>query len=536
MADGTDIVKTTNLPSQEPLPKNPISEQERRLDSTPSDSKLSRIPTPVPSSGFSGLFSPPDLPSAVAPDSRVAQMLAAPVSSSSQTPSNHSVVSELLKNLTVNGYPVDFQNGNLNIRLGLDAFPSLNPNSPRSVAQSESSAPSPAGGTPPVAPAPPAPHTEPPPPAPAPAPAPTSAPAPAPAPAPTSAPTSAPAPAPAPAPTSAPTPNTPTVSPSNPSPAPEPSHSANSAPAASKSDSAKSNEDIMVDQVLRNVQRGDGWHPSALASNEEKEAYKKVVSHLTSGTDLYEPSSRNESRSRGEGSGRPDTEALLSTRQGSMESGGEYRDRKKILKNIGEEGREAVRAGDSTFFGKGLIPIYFSRADKARKVLMFVEVSHTEVIEGAVGNERKGELPEDSGYYMASVDSPHPWQVSLKQNDGAYEYQVESKSNVYKSFENYEKFAVTGLGSWQSASEGFIFLSGTVEELTVQQLTIEGPKDDIGERVTFSGDDQTKFTVPIAYIFKTVSGGTNVRQLQFQDLTMIDTCIKGKVAVIPMTS
>lgn len=126
----------------------------------------------------------------------------------------------------------------------------------------------------------------------------------------------------------------------------------------------------------------------------------------------------------------------------------------------------------------------------------------------------------------------HPWKVYLRiNNDGNYEYKIEYSSKIYNGFSSYAITEITGLDEWTSASNGFLYLEATVETLSISKAEIKGPSETIGDRITFSEDNQSKFTVPIAYIYDDEAGAKKIRQLAFHNFTIANMCIDGKPAI-----
>ena len=137
------------------------------------------------------------------------------------------------------------------------------------------------------------------------------------------------------------------------------------------------------------------------------------------------------------------------------------------------------------------------------------------------------DLSLDGGGTASAAISAHPFQVRLETNDeGATLYRVELNSNLYTGLANYNKLNITGLDFPNTASTGFLSLFGVVINGVVTEAQIVGPIDIPSDRIDIVDGEQSSFNYQIAYIFK--DGETLlVRQLCFQDLTLIDTCVSG---------
>ena len=220
----------------------------------------------------------------------------------------------------------------------------------------------------------------------------------------------------------------------------------------------------------------------------------------------------------------------MSKRRQEGESRKEHKERKELILGFDQQAQEALRNGDTTLLGKGYVPVLFSRADDKRKVLLRLDVTHSAVIEGAQSNERQGTLPSEDAYYLGGGGGDsgfHPFQVRLETDDeGAPLYRVELNSNLYTGLANYNKLNITGLDFPNTASTGFLSLFGVVINGVVTEAQIVGPIDIPSDRIDIVDGEQSSFNYQIAYIFK--DGETLlVRQLCFQDLTLIDTCVSG---------
>lgn len=145
---------------------------------------------------------------------------------------------------------------------------------------------------------------------------------------------------------------------------------------------------------------------------------------------------------------------------------------------------------------------------------------------------------EPSGYSAPSQQQqgafePHPWKVYLKVEDQTTKYKVEYNSNLYTSISSWNNKTVTGLDSWNNISEGFLILSGEVNNGECTKANVD-KQNDVPDRITFGDESQTGFSVQIAYLYQAENNKWIVRQLIFQDLTLVNICSNGKSAIYPM--
>jgi hypothetical protein len=143
------------------------------------------------------------------------------------------------------------------------------------------------------------------------------------------------------------------------------------------------------------------------------------------------------------------------------------------------------------------------------------------------------DLSLDGGGTASAAISAHPFQVRLETNDeGATLYRVELNSNLYTGLANYNKLNITGLDFPNTASTGFLSLFGVVINGVVTEAQIVGPIDIPSDRIDIVDGEQSSFNYQIAYIF--TDGETLlVRQLCFQDLTLVDVCVNGTPCKYP---
>ena len=205
----------------------------------------------------------------------------------------------------------------------------------------------------------------------------------------------------------------------------------------------------------------------------------------------------------------------------------EYKERQEKLEQKKTEDADAIE-GEAilTRESSGPIAVSLNRADGNGKVFAFFRSDNS--IEG------EPTLPK-SEYYVgggSGGDSgPHPFQVRLETNEGGTSFVVESASKLYTGLATYSIQSLTGSFSG-TASQGFLFLSASVSNGSVSSVSIVGPAESVGNRITSASGQQTGFTYPIAYIF--LDGDTfRVRQLCFQDLTLIDICVNGESCRYP---
>ena len=565
MAISEDIVNSTSLPEQEPRQPSPVSEQAARTDPPATPDRTERPPAPTPSSLLAAT-PPVPIPTVQVSDAVVASMLAAPPANLLPRESSiEAVVTDFLKNMTFNGYPTNFQNGNLDVQVPIESL--VLDGAPFSL-------------TPPTAPS--------------------SIP---------SAPVPASEPAPAPASPEVPTPATPGT-PETPPPTPPPPTTPDSGdgPKASKPGEAgffygqehnRRSGESYVDQVGREKREASGQpesepEPDFAYGREENrrkgESYVDQVSRERKGDTASPPPGaasstegvftedrpeeeraaesekknyvgdrrmgdygKKENRREDESHGdqvtrehREDREERKSQRQERKEdedrfdpmskrrqegeSRKEHKERKELILGFDQQAQEALRNGDTTLLGKGYVPVLFSRADDKRKVLLRLDVTHSAVIEGAQSNERQGTLPSEDAYYLGGGGGDsgfHPFQVRLETDDeGAPLYRVELNSNLYTGLANYNKQNITGLNFPSTPSEGFLSLFGVVSNGVVTSASIQGPEAVPSDRIDFVSSQQTSFNYLIAYLFK-AGDSWKVRQLCFQDLTLIDICVNG---------
>ena len=226
--------------------------------------------------------------------------------------------------------------------------------------------------------------------------------------------------------------------------------------------SSQRRDEEMDEMVARRLKADPDYKPSALASNEEKEAYQRVTNPAANpsgftptqltpqlqqqlvasvtlgaagvnwletkgtadwdedknkpkfgleknrlpGETKWEQEDREEEEYRKQKKEyREKVRALEEERPGQRSGEGvrHYTERtnEDRLESMSKEETAAVANGDSSYFYKGFIPILFTRKDGKRKILARLDNTHSAVIEGAVSSERQGTLPPENGYYEA---------------------------------------------------------------------------------------------------------------------------------------
>ena len=129
----------------------------------------------------------------------------------------------------------------------------------------------------------------------------------------------------------------------------------------------------------------------------------------------------------------PESDTVRSVRDGSIkdqldyfktnrrlpgESREEFKERKEEIKELKAAGGldavvDAIKNGDTSYFYKSFIPLYVTRADGNKKILIRLDNSHTTVIEGAESGERAGSLPSEDSYYLGGGgnSTKYPWDI-----------------------------------------------------------------------------------------------------------------------------
>lgn len=365
-----------------------------------------------------------------------------------------------------------------------------------------------------------------------------------------------------------------------------------------KTSSQRRDEEI-DEMVARRLKADPDYKPSALASNEEKEAYQRVTNPAanpsgfsptqltpqlqqqlvasvtlgatgvnwleTKGTEDWdegknkpkfgEEKNRLPGETRSEQEDREEKEyhkqkkeyrekedALEEERPGQRRGEGvrAYTERtnEDRLKDMSEEETAAVANGDSSYFYKGFIPILFTRADGNRKILARLDNTHSVVIEGAVGNERQGTLPEDNGYYLAGGGDtvpPHPWKIDIRTNpDNSVDVKVDLNSRVHKGIGTWDQHTVVGLNSWTSFETGYVVVWATIVDGDIEPpLNIDWAVTN--NRVEADGQNQPTYAeYRIAYLYYDTStdpATPKVLQIAHSNLTVIHGCYNGKPVV-----
>lgn len=136
---------------------------------------------------------------------------------------------------------------------------------------------------------------------------------------------------------------------------------------------------------------------------------------------------------------------------------------------------------------------------------------------------------------QATEFTPHPWKIYLRTENDQTQYKVELNSNLYSSLSNWNNISINGLDFWTSISAGFLILFGIVEDGICTSASIQGPQAVPSDRIEFIDNLQNTFAVQLAYFYQDENNRWIVRQLAFQDLTLIQTCIDGNPSIYPFS-
>jgi hypothetical protein len=206
---------------------------------------------------------------------------------------------------------------------------------------------------------------------------------------------------------------------------------------------------------------------------------------------------------------------MSENRRQEGETKGDWKERKKELKSFESSPAisSAVAHGDATFFSSGYVPVLFTRADGARKILTYVIEDNSSVIEGAAPFEKAGALPPSDSYYIAGGGS----------SDGAFKISIiapVAPSTTYKyrvsqgtiaNGTNGAALPINGLGTDKTASAGKVYIKGTVgSNLEVTGLTVSAGDGDTKE-VVMSGRTQSEMNLVLGTITIT-KGVPSVKQ------------------------
>ena len=129
----------------------------------------------------------------------------------------------------------------------------------------------------------------------------------------------------------------------------------------------------------------------------------------------------------------------------------------------------------------------------------------------------------------------HPWKIYLRTQNNDTQFKVDLNSVIYPSFQNWDTITVVGLDTWSDVSTGFVVISGDVNNLECELVSISGPIVSPPDRISFSEDTQASFSVIIGYLYQQ-DGTWCAIQNAFQNLTLIDVCVDGKAAIYPIPS
>lgn len=211
----------------------------------------------------------------------------------------------------------------------------------------------------------------------------------------------------------------------------------------------------------------------------------------------------------------------------------------KIEKAEREEKMARVREGDLTEMPSGMVPVRFTRADGNKKILALIASEFVGVVEGATAGDRPATLPSEDSYYEGGGGDSvaHPFQVRIESDeDGNVKYIIELNSNLYKGLRNFDKQNITGLNFPSTPSTGFLSLFGVVSNGVVTSASIQGPEATPSDRIDIQGSgknaEQNSFNYLIAYLFQD-GDSWKVRQLCFQDLTLMNSCVNGLSCIYP---
>lgn len=130
----------------------------------------------------------------------------------------------------------------------------------------------------------------------------------------------------------------------------------------------------------------------------------------------------------------------------------------------------------------------------------------------------------------------HPWQVTLRTENGVTQYKVDFNSTLYSGLASFDNIEVTGLDFWATASAGYLYLFGVVENGICTDASIQGPEEIPSDRVDLIDGEQNSFSTIIAYLYDDGNGGIAVQQRAFHDLTLINTCINGVSSLYPIAT
>ena len=142
------------------------------------------------------------------------------------------------------------------------------------------------------------------------------------------------------------------------------------------------------------------------------------------------------------------------------------------------------------------------------------------------------QIAQDSAFSLV----PHPWQVLLRTEDDVTQYKIDFNSTLYRGLGSFSNIAVTGLDFWDTASVGYLYLFGVIEDGECTEASIQGPEDTPSDRIEFIDDEQNSFSVLIAYLYEDEGGAIAVQQRAFHDFTLMQTCIDGKAALYPFAT
>jgi hypothetical protein len=147
---------------------------------------------------------------------------------------------------------------------------------------------------------------------------------------------------------------------------------------------------------------------------------------------------------------------------------------------------------------------------------------------------RKPDVTEEGTGGEGGSIAPHPWQILLRIENNTNQYKVDSASRLYKGLGDWDNVTVSGLGTWQSASSGYVVLRGVVANGICSSASI-AIESSLPERIEFSDDDQTSFATQLGFLFQE-GESLLVRQNAFHNFTLITSCVNGKAAIYPIAT
>ena len=124
----------------------------------------------------------------------------------------------------------------------------------------------------------------------------------------------------------------------------------------------------------------------------------------------------------------------------------------------------------------------------------------------------------------------HPWRISRV---GAA-FKVELASAVYSGVAGFSGLTITGLDTVTTATAGYV-----VCELNITQGNTSTPPSATGGSIVWnlsalpSRITSTKTIIPLGYIYAAANGALAVRQLAFQNFSLVNMCVNGASSLVP---